>query len=128
MATYDFKCSACGLTEEQTCLIAERQSRVCSKCGSATEPLFSPPSQIIASPMAFRQTFGEQFGTSSEKDWLKANPHATKVNQSTFRSRKDQDEARWAKANKTAVEVEHALKANATLTAPRARKKKSNAS
>lgn len=123
MATHDYRCSTCDLTEEKTCLIAEATLQVCSRCKGPVEQLFSPPSQIISCPQAFKQTFGEQFGTSSEKDWLKENPHATKVSPSRFRTRRQQDEARWAKAHKEAADVEHALKANATLTAPRKKKK-----
>ena len=128
MATHNYRCSSCNLTEEKTCLIAEAEAQVCRKCGGRVEQLFCPPTQIISCPQAFKQTFGEQFGTSSRKDWEAANPHATQdISPSRFRTRRQKDEARWARANKDAAEAEHALRANATLTASPKKKKRSAA-
>lgn len=104
-------------------MIAERGSQTCGTCGNEMKQEFTPPT-IFMTPEAFRHSFSELFGTTSEKDYLKANPHAVKVSPSTFRSRRQQDEARWAKAHVEAADVEHALKANATLTAPRGVRKK----
>jgi hypothetical protein len=105
-------------------MMAEREHQQCSTCGKVMKQEFSPPSTIYT-PEAFKHSFGELFGTSSEKDYRKANPHAVpQESPSRFRTRRQQDESRWAKARKDGAEVEQALRANATLTAPRGKKKK----
>lgn len=88
--------------------------------------LFTPTTNFYT-PERFRHSFSELFGTTSEKDWLKEHPEATHVSPSRFKTRKEQDEARWAKANKDAADIEKSLKANKTLAAPRGKKRRSAA-
>ena len=129
MATHDYHCANCDLTEERTCLIAEAKKQKCSKCGKRLAQLFSPPTEIIASPKAFKYTFGELYGTSSEKDYLREKEQAgtpvERINPSTFKTRKEINEAKWAKAHKDAADIEASLRANKTLTAGASGKKKS---
>ena len=127
MPKYDFRCEPCNLVDERVCMIAERESQTCNKCGGSVTQLFTPPTQIIASPQVFKHTFGELYGTSSEKDWLKEHPEAVRVNQSTFKTRREKDEARWAKAHKEAADIETALKANKTLRSDGRKKSRSAA-
>jgi len=85
---------------------------------------FTPPT-VFMLPESFKHSFSELFGTTSEKDYRKDNPHAVpQESPSRFRTRRQQDETRWAKAHKDAAEVEHALKANRTLLSDGKRKKK----
>ena len=117
MPKYDFHCTSCDATTEHTCAIADRELQVCDECNATLVLLFSPPSQIIASPRSFKYTFGELYGTSSEKDYLREHPNVERINQSTFRTKKQKNEAKWAKAHKDAASIEHAIQANRTLTA-----------
>ena len=107
-------------------MIAERESQRCNGCGGPVTQLFTPTTNFNI-PQAFKHSFSDLFGTTSEKDWLKEHPEATRVNPSTFKTRREKDESRWAKAHKDAADIEHALRANATLTSGNrpGRKKKS---
>jgi hypothetical protein len=103
---------------EQTCPIAERESQVCIQCGGHVEPLFSPPS-VIRIPEAFRHSFSELFGTTSEKDFHKANPDLERVNPSGA------DNSERAKARrerertiKEGLDVEKSLLAQGKLKRP----------
>lgn len=117
MAVYDFSCSACGLIMEMTCPIAERESQLCIQCGSRVEPLFSPPSQVII-PNAFRYSFSDLFGTSSEKDYLKANPNLVRSNPSTSNDIKARKRRERDREIKEGLDIEKSLLAQGKLKRP----------
>lgn len=54
--------------------MAARHEQVCGSCGEQVELLFSPPTVFIT-PEAFKHSYSEMFGTTSEKDYLRANPN-----------------------------------------------------
>lgn len=103
---------------EHTCLIADREAQTCIQCGGEVEFLFSPPTQIRI-PESFRHSFSELFGTSSEKDFHKANPGLERVNPSGA------DNSERAKARrerertiKEGLDVEKSLLAQGNLKRP----------
>ena len=118
MARYDFHCSACDITMEQTCSIAERESQVCIQCGATVELLFSPPTQISI-PSAFRYAFSDLFGTSSEKEFHKANPGLERVSKSGVdHSERAQKKRERDNIIKEGLDVEKALLAQGKLKRP----------
>lgn len=102
-------------------MIAERESQVCGKCGGPVKQLFTPTTNISI-PQAFGYTFSDLYGTSSEKDWLKDNPDAVRVNRSTFKTKREQNEAKWAANNRKVADLEKNLMAQGKLKKPRAKK------
>ena len=118
MAKYDGHCSACNITLEYTCAIAERESQVCIQCGGQVDSLFSPPTQIRI-PEAFRHSFGELFGTSSEKEFHLANPELEVISPSrTYKGEKQKKKEERDKAIKEGLEVERVLLAQGDLKRP----------
>ena len=115
MARYNYHCSACDITMEHTCPIAERESQTCIQCGGAAEFLFSPPTQIVI-PRAFGQAYSDLFGTSSEKEYRKANPDLEVVSQSrTTKSDRQRRKEERAKTIAEGKDIENTLKARGQL-------------
>ena len=125
MPTYDFRCDPCGVTEERTCMIAERESQVCGRCGGPVVQLFTPTTNISI-PQAFAYAFSDLYGTSSEKEYVdkmeKAGTPVTRVNRSTFKTKREQQEAKWAANNRKVEDMERTLMAQGKLKKPRAKK------
>lgn len=103
---------------EYSCLIAERHSQTCIQCGGAVEFLFSPPTQIII-PRAFGHSFGELFGTSSEKEYRKEHPELEVISPSrTYKGEKQKKKEERDKIIKEGLEVEKVLLAQGDLKKP----------
>jgi len=118
MAKYDYHCSTCALTMEHTCPMAEREAQTCIQCGGAVEFLFSPPS-VIRIPEAFRHSFSELFGTSSEKDYRKENPGLEVVSHSrTHKGEKQKKKEERDSIIKEGLEIEKTLLAQGNLKRP----------
>lgn len=118
MPKYDFNCVSCDEVQEHNCHYEERNQIRCAHCATLLEPLFSPPTQIRI-PESFRHSFGELFGTSSEKDYRKDNPNLEIVNPSGA------DNSERAKARrerertiKEGLDVEKVLLAQGKLKRP----------
>ncbi len=121
MATYDFRCKPCKLTEERSCMMAEADSQKCERCGKTMERLFSPTTNVYV-PQSFKYATSDLYGTSSMKDWLKDNPTATRINRSTFKTKREMNEAKWAANNRKVADMEKALIAQGKMKRPRAKK------
>jgi len=122
MPTYDFRCEPCGKTSERTCLIAEREAQTCGKCRGPVVQLFTPTTNISI-PAAFALAFSDLHGTASEKDYVKeraasGNP-VTRINRSTFRTKREQDESKWAANNRKVTDMENTLMAQGKLKKPK---------
>ena len=115
MARYDYHCSACDITMEHTCPIAERESQTCIQCGAKAELLFSPPTQIVI-PRAFGAVYSDLFGTSSEKEYRKEHPELEVISPS--RTTKSDRQKRKEERDKIIAEgrdIENTLKARGQL-------------
>jgi len=114
MANYEMRCDICKVVVEVRCLIAQRETQKCATCCGALIPLFTPTTNIYI-PNAFRYSFSDLFGTSSEKEYLKEHPELERINHSTFVSAEDRRKKKVEKAKKEADEIERAINANRTL-------------
>lgn len=118
MALYDMQCDKCEAVVEVRCSISEREHQVCGTCSAPLTPLFSPPTQIVI-PNAFHYAFSDLFGTSSEKDFHKANPGLERVSHSqTDNSERAQKRRKRESEIKEGLDVEKALLAQGTLKRP----------
>ena len=117
MARYDMACKKCKTTVEVSCPIAGRESQKCATCRKTLTPLFSPPSTIVI-PNSFRYVYSDLFGTSSEKEYLKANPTLERVNQSTSHDVRSQKKRERDKIIKEGNDVERQLLATGVLKKP----------
>lgn len=118
MARYDGHCSACDITLEYTCSIADRESQTCIQCGGAVEPLFSPPT-VIRIPPSFKYAYSDLFGTSSEKDYRRANPDLEVASHSgTDNSERAKAKRERERDIKEGLEVEKTLLAQGKLKRP----------
>lgn len=127
MPTYDMQCDNCETVTEVRCLISERETRECEACGLLLTPLFTPNGNFII-PNSFRYSFSDLFGTTSEKDFIKANPDLVPSHElDNIESARDKLEREGREADAKVADIERAMKANRTLTEDKRRKKeKSN--
>lgn len=112
MARYDMRCDTCHTKVERVCAIAARESQTCDRCGATLIPLFSPPTTVVI-PNAFKYSFSQLFGTTSEKDFLKEHPELVPTREAEHVEH-PRDRARRKKqdADKYVADVATAIYAN----------------
>lgn len=116
MARYDMRCESCDSKVERECPIAECEAQPCDTCGATMTLLFSPPS-VIFIPNAYKYAFSDLFGTSSEKDFLKANPDLVPAREVNVAERpKERMRRKSEQAARDIADIERAIHANKTLT------------
>src|SRR3990167_8670112 len=115
MARYDFQCTPCGLAEERECPMDDREKQTCTDCGLTLTLLFSPPDPAnVYIREAFRHSFSELFGTTSEKDYHRENPNLTRINHSdhSFVPAREKRRKRFEEAQAVDADISRAMKAN----------------
>jgi hypothetical protein len=98
----------------------DRNNQKCNDCGQPLILLFSPPANIYT-PEAFKHSFSELFGTTSEKDYIRESKEQgrelTRINHSdhSFVSARDKRRKRYEEAKAVDADITQAMLANRTL-------------
>lgn len=124
MPTYDMQCDTCETVTEVRCQFSQRETRECGKCGLTLTPLFSLNANFYI-PNSFRYSFSDLFGTTSEKDFIKAHPDLVPVSElQNIEGAKEKVEREGREADAVVADIERAMIANRTLTTGGRKKKK----